>query len=169
MNEYTKQATAFLKKANATIKIDFIGLAANKDWKEREKRNLYEITLSTPGGSMVFDFWDSIHNTEIKQMSLEAYTEKHYKCRLDSLSYSEKVKAQKELKEKKAAAIPTAYDILAGMTKYDPGTFENFCSDFGYDEDSRTAERIYFATQKEYAQLAKIFTSEQLEEMQEIN
>ena len=169
MNEYTKQATDFLKKANATMNIEFVGLAFNKDWKERERRNLYKITLSTPRGSLVFDFWDSIHNTEITQLSLEAYTEKHYKRRLDSLSYPEKVKAQKELKEKKAAAIPTAYDVLACMTKYDPGTFENFCSEFGYDEDSRTAERIYFATQKEYAQLAKIFTPEQLEETQEIN
>lgn len=140
MNEYTKQAIDFLKKANATMDIEFVGLAVNKDWKERERRNLYEITLSTPRGSMVFDFWDSIHNTKITR-----------------------------LKGKKAAAMPTAYDILACMTKYDPGTFENFCADFGYDEDSRTAERIYFATQKEYAQLAKIFTPEQLEEMQEIN
>lgn len=169
MDEYTKQATDFLKKANATMNIEFVGLAVNKDWKEREKRNLYEITLSTPRGSMVFDFWDSIHNTEIIQMNLEAYTEKRYKRRFDSLNYPEKIKAQKELKKKKAAATPTAYDVLACMTKYDPGTFENFCSDFGYDEDSRTAEKIYFAVQKEYAQLAKIFTPEQLEEMQEIN
>lgn len=34
MNEYTKQASDFLKKANATIKIDFVGLAVNKDWGE---------------------------------------------------------------------------------------------------------------------------------------
>lgn len=169
MNEYTKQANEFLKKANATMKIDFVGLAINKEWKEKDKRNLYEITLTTPGGSMVFDFWDSTHNTEIKQMSLETYAEKHYKRRFDSLSYSEKVRSQKELKEKKAAAQPTAYDVLACMTKYDPGTFENFCSEFGYDEDSRTAERIYFSVQKEYSQLARIFTPEQLEEMQEIN
>lgn len=41
MNEYTKQATEFLKKANATIKIEFIGLAINKEWKENTPRNLY--------------------------------------------------------------------------------------------------------------------------------
>ena len=169
MNEYAKQANEFLKKANATIKIEFVGLAINKEWKEKDKRNLYEITLTTPGGSMVFDFWDSIRNTEIKEMTIETYAEKSYKRRFDCLSYSEKVKAQKELKEKKAAAQPTAYDILACITKYDPGTFAEFCSEFGYDEDSRTAERIYFAVQKEYSQLARIFTPEQLEEMQEIN
>ncbi len=169
MNEYTKQATEFLKKANTTIKIEFIGLAINREWKENTPRNLYNITLSNPAGAMNFDFWDSIHNTEIRQMNLEAYAEKRYNCRFDSLNYSEKVKAQKELKEKKAAAQPTAYDVLACMTKYDPGTFENFCSEFGYNEDSCTAEKIYFAVQKEYSQLTKIFTPEQLEEMQEIN
>lgn len=169
MNKYTKQATEFLKKANATIKIEFIGLAINREWKENTPRNLYNITLSSPAGAMTFDFWDSIYNTEIRQMNLEAYAEKRYNCRFDFLNYSDKVKAQKELKEKKAAAQPTAYDVLACMTKYDPGTFENFCSDFGYDEDSRTAEKIYFAVQKEYSQLTKIFTPEQLKEMQEIN
>ena len=65
---------------------------------------------------------------------------------------------------------PTAYDILACLTKYDPGTFEDFCSEFGYDydEDSRSAERIYFAAQKEYSQLSKLFTEKQMEELQEI-
>ena len=30
-----------------------------------------------------------------------------------------------------AGQTPRAYDILTCLTKYDPGTFENFCSDFG--------------------------------------
>lgn len=63
---------------------------------------------------------------------------------------------------------PTAYDILACLTKYDPGTFEDFCSELGYDEDSRRAERIYFAVQKEYSQLSKLFTEKQMEELAEI-
>lgn len=73
------------------------------------------------------------------------------------------------LKAQKERAKPTAYDVLACMTKHDPGTFDDFCSDFGYDEDSRTAERIYFAVQKEYTQLCRLFTAEQMEELQEIN
>ena len=168
MNEYTKQANEFLQKANATCKIEFVGLAINKDWKETTKRNLYEITLTTPKGSMTFDFWDSIHNTEISKMTLNEYAAKRWNCRPECLKYNEKVIASKELKAKKADAQPTAYDILTCLTKYDPGTFENFCWEFGYDEDSRTAERIYFAVQKEYAQLTRIFTAEQMEELQEI-
>lgn len=167
MNEYTKQASDFLKKANATIKIDFIGLVINKDWNEQEKRSLYKVTLTSPRGSMVFDFWDSIHNTDIKGMTLEEYAEKRYKTPF--LTYNEKITAKKEFQAKKAEATPNAYDILACMTKYDPGTFEDFCCEYGYNEDSRTAEKIYFAVQKEYTQLARIFTPEQMEELQEIN
>lgn len=63
---------------------------------------------------------------------------------------------------------PNAYDVLACMTKYNPGTFSNFCSDFGYDEDSRTAEHIYFAVQEEYSNLCRIFTAEQMEALADI-
>lgn len=76
MNEYTKQANEFLAKANATIKIEFSGLAVNRQWKEKEKRCFYDVTITTPHGSMNFDFWDSIHNTEIQQMTLEQWARK---------------------------------------------------------------------------------------------
>lgn len=168
MNEYLKQAVDFFKKANATCKIKFVGLAVNGNWNETQPRNLYEITLTTPRGEMIFDFWDSIHNTEISKMTLEEYVVKRWKCDLKSLKYNEKIIASKELKVKKEAAKPNCYDVLACLTKHDPSTFENFCCEYGYDEDSRSAVRIYFAVQKEYLQITRIFTPEQLEELQKI-
>lgn len=63
---------------------------------------------------------------------------------------------------------PTAYDILACLQKYDVGSLEDFCGDFGYNTDSRTAERVYKAVCKEYAAIDKLFTSEQIEQLQEI-
>ena len=63
---------------------------------------------------------------------------------------------------------PTDYDILACLTKYDPGTFEDFCGDFGCDTDSRKAEQTYFAVQKEYQNLRGMFTEPELENMAEI-
>lgn len=68
-----------------------------------------------------------------------------------------------------AGISPSMYDVLACMTKYDPGTFENFCGDFGYDEDSRTAERTYKAVCKEYKAMSRLFSEEILEELQEIS
>lgn len=63
---------------------------------------------------------------------------------------------------------PTAYDVLACLTKYEPGTFENFCEDFGYDTDSRKAEKIYKAVCKEFENVSKLFTPEEIEQLAEI-
>ena len=63
---------------------------------------------------------------------------------------------------------PTMYDILACMTKYDPGSFENFCGEYGYDEDSRSEEKTYKAVCKEWDAVNRMFSSEALEEMSEI-
>ena len=153
MDEYIKQATDFLQKTYSKMKIEYVGLAVNKEWKEKEKRCLYEITLTSPRGSMTFDFWDSIRNTRIRTRPFDAYN----------------VQANKELAAKKKAAVPSVYDVLACLQKCDPGTFENFCSDYGYDEDSRTAIRVYLAVQNEYTQLTRLFTPEQMEELAEIN
>lgn len=64
---------------------------------------------------------------------------------------------------------PSMYDVLACMTKYDPGTFENFCSEYGYDTDSRKAEKTYKAVCKEFAAMERLFSPEVLNEMQDIN
>ena len=62
---------------------------------------------------------------------------------------------------------PTAYDILACLTKYDPGTFEDFSSDYGYDEDSRKAESTYKAVCKEWRNVERVF-GDCLDELREI-
>lgn len=167
-NEYTEQAEKFLQDANATMNIDFQGRAINTAWKEKELRNLYAITITTPRGSYTFDFWDSLHNTEITQMTVEQYARKHFRMLYEDMTHSEQKKASAELAKMQKEARPTCYDVLTCLTKYEPGTFEDFCSEYGYDEDSRTAERIYIAVQKEFANLKRIFDPEQLEAMQEI-
>lgn len=63
---------------------------------------------------------------------------------------------------------PTAYDVLSCLTKSDPGTFEDFCSEFGYDSDSRKVERIYKAVCKEWKQVSDMWTADEIEKMQEI-
>lgn len=63
--------------------------------------------------------------------------------------------------------VPTLYSVLACLTKYDPGTFEDFCSDYGYDEDSRKAEKTYHAVLNEWKNIHKMF-SDCLEELSEI-
>lgn len=137
--------------------------------KRKKKRNWYDVTITTPRGKMTFTFWDSIHNTEISTMTFEEYAKKKLKYnRVEDMSYGEKVKAKNDLARLKTDAVPNEYDVLACLEKYDVGTFEDFCSELGYDEDSRTAERIYIAVIKEYKDLTRIFTEEQMEELSEI-
>jgi len=63
---------------------------------------------------------------------------------------------------------PSAYDILVVVEKYDVGTFEEFCSDFGYDSDSRNAEQRYFAVQKESAEVRRFFTEDEIDELSDM-
>lgn len=62
---------------------------------------------------------------------------------------------------------PTIYGILACLVKSDPETFDNFCSIFGYDIDSRNAGKTYKAVCKEFAAVERLF-SDVMDELQEI-
>lgn len=64
---------------------------------------------------------------------------------------------------------PTQYDILAAITKYDPYTFEDFCSSYGYDEDSRQAEKTFNAVTDEWNNISQLFNVDELELLSEIN
>ena len=64
---------------------------------------------------------------------------------------------------------PTAYDLLACLTKYDPGTFANFCADYGTNEDSISGLRTYKAVCREWAKVSRFFTAAELKELQDIN
>ena len=66
------------------------------------------------------------------------------------------------------AEYPKLYDVLSCLTKYDPESFNNFCSEFGYDEDSRTVKRTYKAVCKEWEAVNRMFF-DCLDELQEIN
>lgn len=63
---------------------------------------------------------------------------------------------------------PTEYDVLAYITKYDCGTFSEFCSAYGYDADSRSAYKIYKAVMKEWKNIEKMFTPAELEILRDI-
>ena len=63
---------------------------------------------------------------------------------------------------------PTPYDVLACLTKYEVGTFENFCSEFGFDEGSRKAFKTYKAALKENEGVQRIWDENEIEELQEI-
>lgn len=74
---------------------------------------------------------------------------------------------------------PTAYDVLTCVQKYDVGSFEDFCSEFGYElwaENERTgrvaenkaAQKTYAAVCSEYEKVSNFFTDAEMELLQEM-
>jgi len=63
---------------------------------------------------------------------------------------------------------PTMYDVLTCLEKYEVGTFDDFCSNYGYDNDSIKAHKTYKAVAREYKNMLRVFGVEILEQMQEI-
>ena len=63
---------------------------------------------------------------------------------------------------------PTAASVLYCLLSDSEAageTFEDWCLNYGYDSDSRKAERIYFQCQQTATGLRKVFTGEQLKEL----
>ena len=81
-------------------------------------------------------------------------------------------KALAELKRERENAIPTEYDILACLTKYDVGSMDDFMHEFGYEikctKDMTNFINTYNAVVKEYNDVRRCFTEEQIEAMAEI-
>ena len=171
MKNYEQQANDFLQKTNTTISLEYL----KNDFhfiNDESTRDIYRVKIKRGGRSITFEFGQSIINSAY-------YKDKRVKDRTYSLNGKtrtggfsildvEKYKNGGMELELIKGIYPTNYDILACLTKYEVGTFENFCSEFGYSEDSRTAERIYNNVCKEYDNVCKIWSDEEIEELREI-
>ena len=146
MSEYVKQAKDFLASCNATMKMMYLGKEANANWDETRERDTYMVNIVTPRGNMQVKFWDSIKNTRMNiDRGYGAYPR----------------------------IYPTAYDILSCLQKYDVGGIEDFIDEFGYEikkkGDLKRIINTYNAVVKEYNDVRRCFTEEQIEAMREIN
>jgi hypothetical protein len=154
--DYEKQGNDFLTATNTELKIEYIGKRKHFP-DDREERDCYNVTLSRDNRSYSFVFGDSIANTEKREVAKRPFQPYDY-----SRTMREWKKAKAEYKE------PRAYDILSCLTKYDPGTFSDFCSEYGYDNDSIRAKNTYEAVRDEYLNLAKLYNNAEMEKMAEI-
>lgn len=65
---------------------------------------------------------------------------------------------------------PTKYRVLACIDTHSyQYTFEDFCFDYGYDEDSSLAQKTYKATIAQNEALVSLLTPEEIEQLNEIN
>ncbi len=175
--DYQQQAIDFLNKVEAKIEMNYLKSGKHFD-DDKENRDIYGVTITNKRGrKYTFNFGQSYSNSGFY------YTKGRTKYLLpDKLLNKNKSELGRFIKSNidweylnngKSDIIhypvkPTEYDILACITKYDPDTFENFCSEFGYDTDSRRAEAIYEAVKDEYLNICRLFNEDELNEMAEI-
>jgi hypothetical protein len=183
LNEYEQQAQSFLDSTNTEFKAEFLKYDKHFD-ADKEKRDIYKITLKRGSREFSLNFGQSLNNSGLQFKNKN--TGRVYRV-IETDKYFEILNKHKTSKSYQRMAInqllpfpvascdeliypeaPTAYDVLACLTKYDPGTFEDFCSEFGYEEDSRSAEKTYNAVKDEYLNVCTLYNDEELELMAEI-
>lgn len=180
-SEYTELAWDFLKRNGLDFRAVLVGSDCPMHCEDAEnERGMdevntfprrthihgkhYRCTISGKDrGHVTFEFWNSYADEEFNAFrrgevsnSDNRYWDKYRGGRKHGNSHEPQRKV-------------TPYDLLACLQKYDPGTFKNFCGDFGYDADSRKADITYHAVVKEWTKVQMFFTAVELAEIQEIN
>lgn len=109
-------------------------------------------------GTLVIDFWNSYADEEFNAWRFgKVEGQKDY-------PYWDKFSKQRHQPRK----TPTPYDVLTCVEKNEPATFEEWCSELGYDSDSRKAEKVYQAVQVEWRKVQQFFSAAEIEQLQEI-
>ena len=189
MSQYEEQANKFLADTGVVFTAEY--LRTGKHFAEDEQeRDIYQITLMRDSKVWTFEFGQSI-NSSYKYVPVwegiagalwalkgfgrpagwndTAAIAKEFKRRKRKFPYS--VKLKETFIENQKFGAPTAYDVLAGLQKYDVGDLADFLEEFGYTEAGqvRSGIKIYPKVRAEYMQVVDMWPSEdEQEQLQEI-
>ena len=164
---YEEQAIDFLTSTNTTFTATFLRHGPYFD--ETVSRDIYEIVLSRNGRIWKFTFGNSIVASKkwtIFDPKGNTFTNDDNVARKAKL-YGRPSGVHTE--RNKDFEAPTPYSVLSTITKNDPGSFDDFCSDFGVDSDSKKAEILYTGVLQEWRELQRLFNDAEIEQLNEIN
>lgn len=156
MTDYQKQALDFLSATQTEFKAEFLENGPHF-YGDKESRDIYQVTFSRNGRKFKLRFGQSIAKSgfyaQYGRQKIALPMEKLQDKKHDLLLWVKWKTKASDFGSVKSDSIhypepPTEYDVLACLTKNEVGTFENFCSEFGYDTDSRTAKKTYKAVLK---------------------
>lgn len=172
---YEKQAEDFLTKTGCKMTITF---KENRRYfpDDKETRDVYDVKIERGSRVWKFEFGNSIKDSEF----VAVYGKAKYPI---PASFREKSNSEIALYVKqnlqsdfgtvKADRIirpvpPSEYSVLACLTKFDPGSFEDFCSEFGYNTDSEKADKVYSGVKEEWLNVCRMWSDSEIEELCEI-
>ena len=152
-NAYEKKAQDFLQKTDTVMIVAWVKYDKHFD-DDKDKRDIYQITLKRGARLWSFAFGQSVVASGKYILAETGERVREHRGRSHN--------ANKYYEE------PGAYAVLAAITKYDVGTLKNFCDEFGYDVDSKKAEKTYGAVCQEWQNVQKLWTDAEIEALQEI-
>lgn len=124
--------------------------------------------LGNCGATMTITYLGKSVNKNWKETQLR----NTYKATINTPKGSMSVKFWDSIANAQSGEQPDEYDILTCLQKYDVGSFKDFVSEFGYKvdefQDRQRAKNIWYAVRREYENVCRCFTEEQIEAMQEI-
>jgi len=173
---YEQQAIEFLNKTNTEFIFEFLKHGKHFE-DDTHDRDIYKITLKRGNRKFSFDFGQSLNKSGEYQVAEhlqnKSWCERTTGGRicLNEEQYKKLLwitGIKKDILKNPNYSAPTAYDILACLTKHDPGTLEDFCNEYGYDSDSKKAERVYNAVKDEYNNVCMLFSDEEIAQLTEI-
>ena len=151
MHDYNKQATDLLEKFGVTFEYTALGSEVSSvDPKRKNYR--YIARFVRPGKQVEFDFHGSIADYEAAEIGVPRKGFGKFPA----------------LYPDRTRRILQAYSVLACLTKYNPGMFSDYCSEYDCDEDSRKAFEVYTAVCEEWKKVSSFFSASEIEQLQEV-
>jgi hypothetical protein len=145
---------AIMEEMKVSFKIIKVGPFFDDD---KEDRVQLMVTVARGNNTIKFPFGMSIRDTEI--LTWKPHQEIH-------TGYSKVPMTALEInRERLRIKQGLLYSLLTTMRSeyYCPTPFEEFCSEYGYDSDSRKAEKLYQRCLEMSAELHKILNDEDVE------
>ncbi len=122
-------------------------------------------------GSMSIDFWNSYSDEEENFFAFGGHNHGQAGFGPVENKYWDKYRIAGKFPNRpraKKRIVPTAYDVLACLTKYEPGTFDDFCGEYGYSSDSMKAHGIFVAVRAEWRKVQGFFFPDEITAIQEV-
>lgn len=115
------------------------------NWLVTLTRNRRSMTTEYHEGCAFVEGYKQYHKTAYDKRCHDAYIRKvcetgHHWKYMDSLDYRSKLPSKAQPKPRLAAVL---YCLLTDALAIEYGTFEEWAMEYGYEQDSREAERIY--------------------------
>ncbi|HTJ52562.1 MAG TPA: hypothetical protein VL443_24045 [Cyclobacteriaceae bacterium] len=157
---YEQQAIDFMQACGITFEARFVSFGPYFEG-EKESRDKYAIVFKKPE-----------QRNKSLSLTFGQSTAHSYRIQLKDLQHSKRVndiRSWSTFVDNPNGQKPTAYDVLCCIVKSDPGNFEEFCSEYGYDEDSRKAYSTWQLCVEQWHDVKHFFTQSEIEQLQEIN